>query len=85
MLAGAFAHGTLPIACVFAMEYVGVKYRSYATAFAYALFDVGIANLSFVGMAFRHWFHQALALVTLPVVFLFVSLWLPKSIAYLYK
>jgi len=67
------------------MEYVGVKYRSYATAFAYALFDVGIANLSFVGMIFRHWFYQALALVSLPVIFLLVNLWLPKSIAYLYK
>ena len=85
MIAGAFAHGTTPIACVFAMEYVGVKYRSYATSFAYALFDIGIANLSVVGLIFRNWYHQALALVLLPVIFLFISLWLPKSIAYLYR
>ena len=85
MLAGAFAHGTLPIACVYAVEYVGVKYRTYAACFAYGLFDVGIANLSLVGWLFRHWINQAYALVTLPVVFLIITLWLPKSIAFLYK
>ena len=36
-----FEFRTLPVACVFAVEYVGVQYRSWAAAFGYLLFDVG--------------------------------------------
>ena len=85
MLAGAFAHGTLPVATVYAVEYVGVEYRTYAASFAYALFDVGIASLSLIGYLFRHWHYQAYALIAFPAVFVFITLWLPESIAFLYK
>ena len=61
------------------------EYRSWVTAGAYALFDVGIANLSLVGYLFPHWRKQALALAVLPLVYLVISIWLPKSPIFLFK
>ena len=49
------------------------------------MFDVGIANLSLVGYLFPHWRRQALALAVLPLIYLVISLWLPKSPIFLFK
>ena len=32
ILAGAFIHGSIPVACVYALEYVGPAYRAWASA-----------------------------------------------------
>lgn len=49
------------------------------------MFDVGIANLSLVGYLFPHWRNQALALALLPLIYLLISFWLPKSPIFMLK
>lgn len=85
LLAGAFVHGSIPIAVVYALEYVGPAYRAWSGAVGYMLFDVGIANLSLVGYLFKHWTDQALTLSILPLVLFIFCFFLPKSLQFLYS
>ena len=85
MLAGAFAHGIMPIAGTYCVEHFGAKHRSYGTALNQASFSVGIAFLSLAGWLFGDWHNQALAIVALPAVFFFITVCLPESIAFSYR
>ena len=45
MLTGALVHGCGCVAVTWLMEFVAIKYRSWVTAFAYVMFDLGIGKV----------------------------------------
>ena len=46
MLTGALVHGCGCVTVTWLMEFVAIKYRSWVTAFAYVMFDIGIVQVS---------------------------------------
>ena len=45
MFTGALVHGCGCVTVTWLMEFVAIKYRSWVTAFAYVMFDIGIAKV----------------------------------------
>ena len=75
-----FIAGSVPTTLVYAVEFVGAKYRSYVGGLAYIIFDIGLASLSIIPLIITGWRNQALVLSMLPLAFVILYFILPKSL-----
>ena len=75
-----FIAGSVPTTLVYAVEFVGAKYRSYVGGLAYIIFDIGLASLSIIPLIITGWRNQALVLSILPLGFVISYFVLPKSL-----
>ena len=71
--------GLLPLVIYFLMSGM-----ADALMFECIIFQFRVMNLSLVGYLFKNWHDQALALVILPVILCLISIWIPRSIIFLY-
>lgn len=81
LLSNIFIAGAIPITLVYAVEFVGAKYRAYVGGLAYIIFDIGLASLSILPLIATGWRLQALIISFAPLPFVFFYFVLPKSLA----
>ena len=81
LLSNIFIAGAIPITLVYAVEFVGTKYRAYVGGLAYIIFDIGLASLSILPLIATGWRLQALIISFAPLPFVFFYFVLPKSLA----
>ena len=66
---------------MYAVEFVGAKYRAYVGGLAYIIFDIGLASLSILPLIATGWRFQAVIISFAPLPFVFFYFVLPKSLA----
>lgn len=83
-LVGATAHGSVVVAYVYLMEFVGPKSRSWAGAHFLILFSIGYGSLSLIGYWARDWHNMQLLLALSCAPFFVLYFLSPPSYRWLY-
>ena len=74
-----FIAGAVPVTLVYAVEFVGTRYRSYVSGAGYIVFDMGLAFLSILPLIVSGWRQQVILISMLPLLFVICYFILPKS------